>query len=60
MNTLLDCLSNYLNRSQQFRELNGVGSDLLPVTTGIPRGSILCLTLFNIFTNDLPGNCTVE
>ena len=41
-------------------ELNGVGSDLLPVTTGIPRGSILCLTLFNIFTNDLPGNCTVE
>ena len=44
---------NYLSGRQQFTTLNCVKSDLLPVSMMIPRGSVLGLTLFVLFTNSV-------
>ena len=54
--SLLDLICNYLSGRPQFTVLNGVRSDLLPVSMGIPQGSVLGPTLFVVFTNDLPSS----
>ena len=55
---LLDWIKDYLSRRTQFTVLDGVKSDMLPVKTGIPQGSVLGL-IFTLFTNDLPAAITM-
>ena len=54
--SLLELIRNYLSGRQQFTVLNGVKSDLLPVSMGILRRSVLGPTLLVLFTNDLPSS----
>ena len=51
---LVRWVENYLQDRLQFVEINGEKCQWLPVTSGIPRGSVLGLSYFFININDLP------
>ena len=55
----LDWFKNYLTDRKQFVNINGVSSNLLNSTIGVPQGSILGLILFLICINDLPHCSTL-
>ncbi|CAB3990375.1 Hypothetical predicted protein [Paramuricea clavata] len=46
----------YLENRKQRVTVLGATSDLLPVTSGVPQGSILGPALFLLYVNDLPSN----
>ena len=51
---VLDWFRSYLSSRSQNVAVNGHLSEILPITCGIPQGSVLGPLLFLIYVNDLP------
>ena len=51
--TALNWFEDYLKNRKQYVLFDETRSDVLPITTGVPQGSILGPLLFIIYTNDM-------
>ena len=58
--SLLLWFENYLSGRCQRVTVHGATSTPLPITSGVPQGSLLAPFLFSVYINDLPDNISIS
>ena len=55
----LKVFQSYLQNRKQYVDIDNICSDILPINTGVPQGSILGPLLFLIYVNDIDNASTL-
>ena len=58
--TIVNIIKSLLSNRRFFVEMNGKKSRWRTQKNGLPQGSVLAPTLFNIYTNDQPEFCNIR